>query len=113
MKMKLMVILLALGVGTLTGCGSATRVVKDVLITSEPAGATVFLDGDKIGETPLKTQTFFTWNQDEIYNSLLRRVIQIKKDGYESQTRDMYPIDMPNLHFLLNRENPTGESTKK
>ena len=92
----------------LTACGSTTRVAKDLLITSEPAGATIFLDGDKMGETPLKVKTFFTWNQDELYNSLLRRVIQVKKEGYESQTRDYYPIDMPTLHFLLNRENQGG-----
>lgn len=93
----------------LGGCGSTSKVIKDMVITSEPSGATVFLDGDKIGETPLKVQTFFTWNKEELYNSLLRRVIQVKKEGFESQTRDMYPIDMPNLHFLLNRENVTGE----
>ncbi|GAB7025173.1 PEGA domain-containing protein [Geotalea toluenoxydans] len=93
----------------LGGCGSTSKVVKDMVITSEPSGATVFLDGDKVGETPLKVQTFFTWNKEELYNSLLRRVIQVKKEGFESQIRDMYPIDMPNLHFLLNRENVTGE----
>jgi hypothetical protein len=93
----------------LAGCSSTNRIVKEVLVTSEPAGATVFLDGDKIGETPLKVQTFFAWNNDEIYNSLLRRIVQVKKEGFESQTRDMYPIDMPNMHFLLNRENLTGD----
>jgi len=92
----------------LTACGSTTRVAKDALITSEPAGATIFLDGDRMGETPIKVKTFFAWNQDELYNSLLRRVVQVKKEGYESQTRDLYPIDMPTLHFLLNRENPGG-----
>lgn len=92
----------------LAACGSTTRVARDLLITSEPAGATIFLDGDKVGETPLKVKTFFTWNQGEIYDSLLRRVVQVKKEGYESQTRDLYPIDMPTLHFLLNRENLGG-----
>jgi hypothetical protein len=109
MKSKLVMIACGLCLAMITGCGSTSRIVKDMLITSEPSGATVFLDGDKIGETPLKVQTFFAWNKDEIYNSLLRRVVQVKKDGFESQTRDMYPIDMPNLHFLLNRENLTGD----
>lgn len=63
------------------------------------------MDGDKIGETPLKIQTFFTWNKDKPYDSLLRRVIQVRKAGYEPQTRDLYPIDMPNITFFLTREN--------
>ena len=94
----------------LAGCSSANKITKDLLISSEPPGASVYLDGDKIGETPLKVQTFFTWNKDEIYNSLLRRVVQVKKDGYESQVRDLYPIDMPNIQFLLNRENTKGDA---
>ena len=108
MKKILSASLAILAMALLTACGSTTRVAKDLLITSEPAGATIFLDGDKMGETPLKVKTFFTWNQDEMYNSLLRRVVQVKKEGYESQTRDLYPIDMPTLHFLLNRENMGG-----
>lgn len=94
----------------LVGCSSASKITKDLLISSEPPGASVYLDGDKIGETPLKVQTFFTWNKDELYNSLLRRVIQVKKDGYESQVRDLYPIDMPTIQFLLNHENTKGDA---
>jgi hypothetical protein len=108
MKNSLLYGLAIIALTLLTACGSTTRVARDLLITSEPAGATIFLDGDKVGETPLKVKTFFTWNQSEIYDSLLRRVVQVKKEGYESQTRDLYPIDMPTLHFLLNRENLGG-----
>lgn len=90
--------------GLLVGCGSASKITRNLLISSEPAGATVYMDGEKIGETPLKLQTFFTWNSDRPYDSLLRRVIQVKKEGYIPQTRDLYPIDMPNIVFFLNYE---------
>ncbi len=66
------------------------------------------MDGDKIGETPLKIQTFFTWNKDAPYDSLLRRVIQVKKDGYVPQIRDLYPIDMPNITFFLSPDKAQG-----
>lgn len=89
----------------LIGCGSTgNKITRDLLISSEPVGATVYMDGDKIGETPLKVQTFFTWNSDKPYNSLLRRVVQVKKDGYAPQNRDLYPIDMPNITFFLSPE---------
>ena len=94
--------------GILIGCGSATKVTRDLLITSDPAGAVVYMDGDKIGETPLKIQTFFTWNKDSLFDSLLRRVIQVRKDGYVPQSRDLYPIDMPNITFFLSPENTLG-----
>ena len=105
MKLRFLCIFFCVATVFLCSCGSSRKVVRDVLITSDPPGATIYLDGDKIGMTPLKVQTFFTWNKDELYNSLLRRIIQIKKEGYESQSRDLYPIDMPNLKFFLNREN--------
>lgn len=91
--------------GMVFGCGSSNKLTRDLLVSSEPAGATVYMDGDKVGETPLKIQTFFTWNKDKPYESLLRRVIQVKKDGYIPQTRDLYPIDMPNIAFFLSLEN--------
>jgi len=91
----------------ISGCGSAgNKILRNLFITSEPAGAVVYMDGDKIGETPLKLQTFFTWNQEHPYDSLLRRVIQVKKEGYAPQARDVYPIDMPNITFFLVRDNP-------
>lgn len=103
MKIKNVVILLMMGL--LVGCSSGSKITRDLLISSDPAGAIVYMDGDKIGETPLKIQTFFTWNKDKPYDSLLRRVIQVRKAGYEPQTRDLYPIDMPNITFFLTREN--------
>jgi hypothetical protein len=109
MQPKYIAALLSVGILFLFSCGSTSKVLRSVTITSEPTGATVYLDGDKIGVTPLKMQTYFTWNKEEIYNSLLRRVIQVKKEGYESQGRDLYPFDMPNLQFLLNAENVAGE----
>ncbi len=99
-----------LTIGMLIGCSGTTKITKDVLIASEPTGATVYIDGDKVGETPLKIKTFFTWNKDEIYNSLLRRVIQVRKDGYESQVRDLLPIDTPNIQFFLIPEITKGKT---
>ncbi len=99
-----------LAIGMLMGCSSTTKITKNVLIASEPTGATVYIDGDKVGETPLKITTYFTWNSDEIYNSLLRRVIQVRKNGYESQVRDLLPIDTPNIQFFLIPEITKGES---
>ena len=94
-----------ISMSVIIGCGSAgTKITRDLLILSEPAGATVYMDGDKLGETPLKVQTFFTWNNDKPYNSLLRRVIQVRKDGYAPQNRDLFPIDMPNITFFLSPE---------
>ncbi len=109
---NLMLLLLVLAL--LCGCAAPERIAKSVLVTSEPPGATVYLDGDRVGETPLKIETFFTWNDEKIYASLLRRIIQVRKDGYESQTRDLYPVDMPNVQFLLNRENlrPGGHEVR-
>ena len=105
MKLRFLCAFFCVATVFLCSCGSASKVVRDVVITSDPPGATVYLDGDKVGVTPLKVQTFFTWNKDDLYNSLFRRIIQVKKEGYESQSRDLYPVDMPNLQFLLNREN--------
>lgn len=105
MQKSLIAAAVVLLMSVIIGCGSAgTKITRDLLIESEPAGATVYMDGDKIGETPLKVQTFFTWNNDKPYNSLLRRVIQVKKDGYAPQNRDLFPIDMPNITFFLSPE---------
>jgi hypothetical protein len=108
-KINMMIAVVIL-TGFLAGCGSASKITRDLLISSEPAGATVYMDGDKIGETPLKLQTFFTWNKDKPYDSLLRRVVQVRKDGYAPQTRDLYPIDMPNIVFFLSPESVPGEA---
>ena len=105
LKFMLLAVMVA---GVIMGCSSTTKFTRDLLITSEPAGAVVYMDGDKIGETPLKTQTFFTWNKDSLYDSLLRRVIQVKKEGYVPQTRDLYPIDMPDIAFFLIPDNAQG-----
>ena len=86
-------------------CGSAgTKISRDLLISSEPAGATVYMDDDEIGATPLKVQALFTWNNEKPNNSLLRRVIQVRTDGYAPQNRDLFPIDMPNITFFLSPE---------
>jgi hypothetical protein len=115
-KRIVFLITISLATVVLFGCGSSSKITRDLLISSDPAGATVYMDGDKIGETPLKIQTFFTWNNDHPYESLLRRVIQVTKAGYVPQSRDLYPIDMPHITFFLNHENISGttkgESTK-
>jgi hypothetical protein len=109
---KLVVLIMALlTTVVLFSCSSGSKITRDLLISSDPAGATVYMDGDRIGETPLKLQTFFTWNNDHPYDSLLRRVIQVTKEGYVPQTRDLYPIDMPHITFFLNHEN-TSDNVK-
>lgn len=99
------VLIIVLMAGVLFGCGSGNRITRDLLISSDPEGASVYLDGDKMGETPLKIHTFFTWNRDNPYDSLLRRVLQVRKNGYIPQSRDLFPIDMPTMTFFLTREN--------
>jgi hypothetical protein len=109
MRKPIVLAMLLLTAAVLFSCSSGSKITRDLLISSNPAGATVYMDGEKIGETPLKLQTFFTWNKDHPYDSLLRRVIQVTKEGYVPQTRDLYPIDMPNIMFFLNNESKPGD----
>ena len=102
MKRKIFAALVMGAAVMIVGCASSgNKITRNLLITSEPQGAVVYMDGDMIGETPLKIQTFFTWNKSEPYDSLLRRVIQVKKAGYVPQSRELLPIDMPNITFFL------------
>jgi hypothetical protein len=55
---------------------------KDLNINSEPPGATVYLDGDLIGTTPLfDPQRAFTANLET--NELEPRLIRLEKPGYD------------------------------
>lgn len=65
----------------LAGCAQRT-----VDITSEPAGALVYLNGEEVGRTPLRYD--FTWYSD--YDVILR------KDGYET-LKTHHKIDPPLL----------------
>ncbi|MGH8474538.1 MAG: PEGA domain-containing protein [Methylococcales bacterium] len=57
---------------SLTGCASTT------VINSEPNGATVYLNGEKVGTTPYKhTDTKII---------LSTNTVQLKKDGYQDFT---------------------------
>ncbi len=103
------ILLLFLAAAVIPGCASSgSKISRNLFITSDPPGATVYMDGEKVGETPLKIQTFFSWNKDKPYDSLLRRVIQVRKAGYLPQSRELLPIDMPNITFFLNPENAQG-----
>ena len=110
MSKHIALIIIVIMSAVLAGCGSTSRVTRDLLISSDPVGAVVYMDGDKIGVTPLKLQTYFTWNSDKPYNSLLRRVVQVRKEGFTAQTRDLYPIDMPNIMFFLSPEIASGDA---
>jgi hypothetical protein len=52
-----------------TGCVSAT------VIRSEPSGATVYVDGSKVGKTP------YTYADTKTVSSVTR--IRLRKEGYE------------------------------
>jgi len=69
MMQKLVCIALAL---TITGCASTT------VINSEPNGATVYLNGEKVGTTP------YTHTDTKIVGST--NTVQLKKDGYQDLT---------------------------
>ena len=52
-----------------TGCASTT------VIRSDPEGATLYIDGSKVGKTP------YTYSDTKTISSTTR--LQLKKDGYE------------------------------
>ncbi len=95
----------------LAGC-----VERIITVRSQPAGATVYVDGDKAGETPCDVK--YAW-----YGT---RKVTIEKAGYASVSRDVelrapwyqiFPLDFitdvlipititdrTELHFLLQEE---------
>jgi hypothetical protein len=71
MSMRFLLVLLLLPL--LAACGSVQR---RITVRSQPAGATVYIDDQEVGETPVST--YFTY-----YGT---RKIQLVKDGYETLT---------------------------
>ena len=98
MRRKIIVsaILFVFSVAMLVSCRAAKTV--QIIINSEPQGATVFIDGDVIGQTPIKRDITFKNPKKE------RRLIQIKKEGYKPQQRYFLYRDSPNQLFQLDEE---------
>jgi len=70
---------------------------KQIVINSEPQGATVFIDGEVVGQTPLKRDLTYKDYKSE------RRVIIVKKKGYMPQQRYHYYSDSTNVLFQLDK----------
>lgn len=84
------IVLLFMAAFYLCGCGSVQR---EISINTEPAGATVILNDEEIGESPVTVP--FNWYGD--YN------IRITKEGYQSLVThgnlkapwyDYFPFDL-------------------
>ncbi len=63
----------------LTGC-----VERYISIRSQPAGATVYVDGERVGETPVEVK----------YHWYGTRTVTLEKAGFTSATRQV-ELDMP------------------
>lgn len=70
---------------------------KSIIINSEPQGAQILLDGEVIGQTPMKRDIKFKSVKKE------RHMIQVRKDGYRSQERYFYYRDSDNILFQLEK----------
>lgn len=74
---KIFIVLLTSMAIILNGCASST------IVSSEPSGATLYIDGSKVGKTP------YPYSDTKIVGSNTR--LKLKKEGYED------------LHVILNR----------
>ncbi len=70
---------------------------KQVIINSEPQGATVFINQEVVGQTPVKKELTFENPESE------RHVIILRKDGYRPQRRYFYFQDNSNILFQLEK----------
>lgn len=86
----------AMATGALA-CYAAKK--KQVIINSEPQGATVFINGEVVGQTPVKRELTFDKPEKQRY------VIILRKEGYRPQTRYYYYQDSPNVLFQLEQMN--------
>jgi hypothetical protein len=74
--------------------GCSNRIVN---IISEPSGADVFSNRDRIGKTPLLTSTdeiLPLWSSDGVFT---RAVITIRKPGFEDYKEFVNELTMPDL----------------
>lgn len=70
---------------------------KQVIINSEPQGALVLIDGEVVGQTPLKRDIIYKDPKKE------RHLIQIRKDGYRTMERYIMYRDEENILFQMER----------
>lgn len=70
--------------------------IKSVIINSEPQGAEILIDGEQVGQTPMKRDLVFKDKKNGRY------LILINKKGFEPQQRYFYYRDDPNILFQLN-----------
>lgn len=70
---------------------------KQVIINSEPQGAVVLIDGEVVGQTPLKRDITYKDVKKE------RHLIQIRKEGYRTMERYIMYRDEENILFQLER----------
>lgn len=68
---------------------------KQIIINSEPQGAQILIDGEVIGQTPMKRDMKFKDVKKD------RHLIQVRKDGYKTQERYFYYRDNDNVLFQL------------
>ena len=76
MNKPLMLLVLVITVGVITGCATLFNPKKaDVSFSSDPEGATVFVDGFNMGKTPVVL----------LIEKKKTHTIEFKKDGYETR----------------------------
>jgi hypothetical protein len=77
----------AVALATLMGCASTT------IINSEPSGAAVYLNGEKLGVTP------YTYTDTKIVDST--NVVILKKEGYQDFTAVFSRNEEANVGALI------------
>jgi len=87
------IVLAVLAATCFTACHAAKT--KQVIINSEPQGATVFINQEVVGQTPVKKEITFDKPESQRY------IIIIKKEGYKPERRYYYYDDNPNILFQL------------
>jgi len=70
-------------------------------ITSDPTGASVYIDKAKVGQTPLRHNIVFEKTPQGDWE---KKVIEVKKDCYKTEYMFFKIDDSPNLNFVLQPE---------
>lgn len=93
---KVVAFVVTVAVACLMGACQAPK-TKQVIINSEPQGAVVLIDGEVVGQTPLKRDITYKDPKKE------RHLIQIRKDGFRTMERYIMYRDEENILFQLER----------
>ena len=96
MKPKLALFIMAMATTMLISCHAPKTI--SIIINSEPQGAMVLLDGEVIGQTPMKRDITYKNVKKE------RHFVQVRKDGYVTQERYFYYRDCENVLFQLEKQ---------